>query len=233
MLQALFAGGATGLLPHMRETHLQKGETVVDESATPQTIYFPGTAVLSAVKVMADGREVEVATHGYEGASGLLPVLSSSLPTLRTFTQIAGSAFAIDATILVDMAHRDERTMQILLRSLAIATDQAEQSVACLALHDVPARAARWILQTQDRVSADEFPLTQENLAIMIGAQRTTVNAAAMLLKTEGLIAYSRGAIKVVHRDSLRRRACECYRSVEERWRGDPPAPDQAARAIT
>lgn len=221
MLQALVAGGANGLLPHMRETHLQKGETVVDENATPQTIYFPGTAVLSAVKVMADGREVEVATHGYEGASGLLPSLSSSIPTLRTFTQIAGSAFAIDAGVLAAMAHRDEQMMQTLLRSLAIAGDQTEQTVACLALHDVPARAARWILLTQDRVSADEFPLTQENLAIMIGAQRTTVNAAAMLLKTEGLIAYSRGAIKVVHREGLRRRACECYQPVEERWRGD------------
>jgi CRP-like cAMP-binding protein len=222
LLRALIEGGASGLLPLLREAHLEKGQIAMSEDAVPDTIYFPGTAVLSAVKIMSDGRAVEVATQGYEGASGLLACLSNSTPTLRTFAQIPGSAIAVSAPALCQLAYRDETMMRTLLRSLAIATDQAEQSVACLALHDVPGRAARWILQTQDRTSSSEFPLTQENLAVMIGVQRTTVNAAAMLLKNQGMIGYSRGSIRVIDREALKRRACECYHLVEKRWRGDP-----------
>ena len=222
LLQALLEGGAAELPSLLREVHLQKGEVAVSEDSVPDTIYFPGTAVLSAVKIMSDGRAVEVATQGYEGASGLLAALSNSRPTLRMFAQIAGSAIAVPADAFCAMAYRDDAMMRTILRSLAIATDQAEQSVACLALHDVPGRAARWILQTQDRTSSTEFPLTQENLALMIGVQRTTVNAAAMVLKGEGMIAYSRGSVRVVDREALKRRACECYHSVEERWHGDP-----------
>lgn len=224
LLQTLVESGASGLPALLREVHIEKGEVVTPEDAVPDTVYFPGTAVLSAVKVMANGRAIEVATCGYEGASGILAVLSGSIPTLRTFAQIPGSAIAMPADAFRAMAYGDAKMMACLLRSLAIASDQAEQSVACLALHDVPARAARWILQTQDRTSSREFPLTQENLAIMIGVQRTTVNAAAMLLKGEGLISYSRGAIRVIDREGLKRRACECYHSVEDRWRGDPLA---------
>ncbi|CAN5173833.1 Crp/Fnr family transcriptional regulator [soil metagenome] len=222
LLQALLEGGASELPSLLREVHLQKGQVVMSEDAVPEILYFPGTAVLSAVKIMSDGRAVEVATQGYEGASGLLACLSNSTPTLRTFAQIPGSAIAVSALAFRDLAYRESTMMPTLLRSLAISTDQAEQSVACLALHDVPARAARWILQTQERTSSSEFPLTQENLAVMIGVQRTTVNAAAMLLKSQGMIGYSRGSIRVVDREALKRQACECYHSVEDRWRGDP-----------
>ncbi len=222
LLQALLDCGANGLSPLLREVHLEKGEVVVSEGEPPRTVHFPGTAVLSAVKIMSNGRAVEVATQGHEGASGLLPCLSGSAPTLRTFVQIPGSAIAVDADAFRALAYSDAAMMETLLRSLAMASDQAEQSVACLALHDVPGRAARWILQTQDRTSSSEFPLTQENLAVMLGVQRTTVNAAAMILKTQRMISYSRGSIRVIDRDALKRRACECYRAVEDRWKGDP-----------
>jgi CRP-like cAMP-binding protein len=222
LLRALFQHGADGLMPLLREIHLERGDLTAEEESIPATVVFPGTAVLSATKLMSDGSAVEVATCGYEGASSILSCLSRSQSTMQIFTQIAGSAITVPAIALSDLAYRDPVIMKTLLRSVVITADQAEQSVACLALHEVLQRMARWILETQDRTSSNNFPLTQEYLGVMLGVQRTTVNGAAITLKRQGLITYTRGSVTVLDREGLQRFACECYGAVARRWQGDP-----------
>jgi Mn-dependent DtxR family transcriptional regulator len=69
-----------------------------------------------------------------------------------------------------------------------------------------------------DRVTADEFPLTQEFLAQMLGVQRSSVSGAAGTLQNHGLIRYSRGVITIVDRAGLEWAACECYRIVADEF---------------
>ena len=66
-------------------------------------------------------------------------------------------------------------------------------------------------LDFHDRIQLDEFRLTQEFLAMMLGVQRTGVSAAAVALQREGLIHYKRGNVTILDRRGLERRACECY----------------------
>jgi DNA-binding transcriptional regulator YhcF (GntR family) len=60
-------------------------------------------------------------------------------------------------------------------------------------------------------MQSDEFLLTQEFLAMMLGVQRTGVSVAAGALQRAGLIRYKRGAVTILDRRGLERRACECY----------------------
>jgi len=64
---------------------------------------------------------------------------------------------------------------------------------------------------THDRVGRDEFPLTQEFLAQMLGVRRAGVNEAQQGLADAGLISYVRGIVTILDRAGLERRACECY----------------------
>jgi DNA-binding GntR family transcriptional regulator len=64
---------------------------------------------------------------------------------------------------------------------------------------------------THDRMQSNEFLLTQEFLAMMLGVQRTGVTAAAGALQRAGLIKYSRGHVTILDRPGFIRRACECY----------------------
>ena len=64
---------------------------------------------------------------------------------------------------------------------------------------------------TRDRMPSDEFMLTQEFLAMMLGVRRTSVTFAMASLKKAGLLRYSRGHVKILDRDGLARCACECY----------------------
>jgi CRP-like cAMP-binding protein len=90
------------------------------------------------------------------------------------------------------------------------------QSTACNAVHSVEQRLARWLLMAQDRMGADEFPLTQEFVAMMLGATRPTVTVVAGTLQRAGLITYHRGHVTVLDREKLESASCECYRAATD-----------------
>jgi CRP-like cAMP-binding protein len=90
------------------------------------------------------------------------------------------------------------------------------QSTACNAVHDVENRLARWLLLAHDRMGKEEFPLTQEFVAMMLGASRPTVTLVAGTLQKAGLIRYHRGQLTIVDRERLEAASCECYRATTE-----------------
>jgi CRP-like cAMP-binding protein len=90
------------------------------------------------------------------------------------------------------------------------------QSTACNAVHSVEQRLARWLLLAQDRVGTREFPLTQEFVAMMLGATRPTVTVVAGTLQKAGLIKYQRGHVIVMDRQGLEDASCECYRTATD-----------------
>jgi CRP-like cAMP-binding protein len=95
---------------------------------------------------------------------------------------------------------------------------QAQQSAACNASHHVEARLARWLLRSRDLTGADTMDLTQEFLAEMLGVRRSSVSPVAQALQREGLVHYSRGRIKILDVEGLRRRSCECYGTVKAHY---------------
>jgi CRP-like cAMP-binding protein len=99
----------------------------------------------------------------------------------------------------------------LLGRYTQVVIAQMMQSTACNALHDVQERCARWLLMTHDRVHQRDFELSHEFLAIMLGARRPTVTLVAGTPPRAGLIAYTRGRVKVLDRAALEATACPCY----------------------
>ena len=111
---------------------------------------------------------------------------------------------------------RNETVRDLVLRLNQIETLTVTQLAACNGLHEVEDRLARWILMVQDRLGAQELPLTQEFLGQMLGARRATVTMSAGNLQRAGLIEYRRGLIRVEQRDRLEEVACECYDVIKK-----------------
>lgn len=83
------------------------------------------------------------------------------------------------------------------------------------ALHTARQRLARWLLTASDRVQSSRIELTHEQLAEVLGLQRTRVTVANVALQDAGAIASRHGRIQVVDRARLQLLSCECYtRSV-------------------
>jgi CRP-like cAMP-binding protein len=91
------------------------------------------------------------------------------------------------------------------------------QTADCNRVHRVEQRAARWLLQIQDCISADQFPLTQDVLATMLSVRRPTVTRVAGLWRRAGAVAYRRGRVTIVNRAALEAIACACYRLIRDR----------------
>ena len=92
--------------------------------------------------------------------------------------------------------------------------NQISQSTVCNHRHSVEKRMCRWLLMSHDRMGANEFLLTQEFLAQMLGVRRPTVTAVAGKLQKAGLITYHRGTLIVLDRKGLEAASCECYEAV-------------------
>jgi CRP-like cAMP-binding protein len=86
----------------------------------------------------------------------------------------------------------------------------ASQLILCNRAHRLDQRAARWLLQVDERVDEAPFDVTQEFLAEMIGVQRPSLSLAIQQFKGDGLITASRGRMKIADRGGLLRRACGC-----------------------
>ncbi|HEX4179199.1 MAG TPA: Crp/Fnr family transcriptional regulator [Caulobacteraceae bacterium] len=215
------------LEPHLEFVSLGSGDILYEPGYPVDWVYFPNTAVLSVVTVMADGRTVESDTVGYESVVGALNALGDAPAISRTFTQIPGVALRLSAARLRRRADESVAMRRLLLRHTQANLAQAHQSVACNALHDLAQRLCRWLLMSHDRTAREEIQLTQQFLATMLGVQRTTVTEALRDLAEAGLIRQGRGSIHLLDRARMEAMVCECYDAVRVnlgRLIGDEPA---------
>lgn len=192
----------------------QTGQQVYEPGQPITEVYFPLSSVFSLV-AMADGRVViEVATIGHEGMVGLPLFLGAASSPHASFCQVPGESVRLSGDGLRRALTGDGVLHRILNRLTQATMVQVAQSVVCNNTHDLEQRAARWLLTTHDRVNGDEFPLTQEFLAQMLGTRRPTVSQIAGRLQERGLISYVRGNMRIIDRGGLEQASCQCYSIV-------------------
>jgi CRP-like cAMP-binding protein len=174
--------------------------------------------VASMVAEMDDGDLVEVATVGNEGMVGIALFLGSVTSAMRAFQQIPGTALRMAARDFTREVNGGGPLTMLLRRYTQALFTQIAQSTGCNRLHPIEERCARWLLQTHDRVRSDEFPLTHEFLAQMLGVRRATVTVAMGALQRAGFVEYRHGVVRVLDRQSLERSSCECYRIIADEY---------------
>ena len=176
-------------------------------------VYFPGGGFCSIVTVLEDGEMVEVAAIGREGMVGVtaeagwLPLSSAAMVQASTDVCYRMSAAAFRREM-----DRRGAFHGVVTRYTQALMGVIMQATACNAAHSIEQRLARWLLLARDRMGVDEFPLTQEFVAMMLGASRSTVTVVAGMLQNAGLITYRRGRLTIVDVGRLETMSCECYR---------------------
>jgi CRP-like cAMP-binding protein len=103
-----------------------------------------------------------------------------------------------------------------MVRYMHAFIGQVFQTAACNALHPVGQRLAGLLVQMHDHAGADDFPLTHEFLAQMLGVRRASVTGEAGKLQGAGVVRYGKGSLTVVDRAGLERAACGCHRVIQE-----------------
>jgi CRP-like cAMP-binding protein len=180
-------------------------------------VYFPSTGVLSLTRTMDDGRTAEVYAIGNEGMIGASVYFGDPLSHTEALVQVAGDvAYQLPVPVFLREMERHGAFYERIMRYYHALNLQIQQNAVCNALHHVEQRCCRWLLTTGDRVGSDQFRLTHEFLAVMLGVRRATVTVILGTLEKAGLVAAGRpGVITITNREKLIGASCECYSVVK------------------
>jgi len=199
---------------NLKEVALTPGFPLHEPRRPLRYVYFPETGTASIRTVLKDGTETEVATVGREGLVGLAVFLGAKSTPRRTVWQMQGTAMRMDAAVLRHETRCGGAFSDVLhLYAQALFT-QLSQLATCSRFHTIKQRCCCWLLMTHDRVEGNEFALTHEFLAQMLGTRRSGVTVIAGTLQRAGLIEYRRGHVTIRNRAALEKAACECYAIV-------------------
>jgi CRP-like cAMP-binding protein len=220
LLASLPARELNELLPHLTTIPTQVRQMFHVKGEPLGAVYFPNGGVASITTLMNDGRLVEVATVGNEGIVGIEAYLGADAVALGdTMMQVAGTSAEMMTVATFRHAIVAYKGFGGLISRYAqVVVAQMMQSTACNALHPVQQRCARWLLTTHDRMHRQDFGLSHEFLAVMLGVARPTVSIVAGGLQDAGLIRYARGRMTILDRKGLQAAACECYAVVRAQF---------------
>jgi CRP-like cAMP-binding protein len=216
IIDALPAEMKSSLLTHLQPVDLPVGTVLANPGQPPPFAHFMTSGIASVVTFMSDGLGAEVGVIGREGLVEAINLLGPASAPTTAFIQSEGTALRMPFADLQQLFHLHAPLSQRIMECVQSQGFILSQLAACHGLHEIEERLARWLLMVRDRLESDHFDLTQEFLAEMLGARRTSVTLAAGTLQRNGLIRYSRGRIQVVDRKGLEGAACECYPIVRD-----------------
>jgi CRP-like cAMP-binding protein len=198
-----------------RAEHVRLTErTPIYESGEPIVhVDFPLCGLISIVAISRDGSTVEVGPVGCDGMVGLPVFLGGGTDPLEGFVQVGSvETVRLPTPTFKELLTEYADLEGVMRRYVQWSYFGMAQWVLCARLHPVEERMARWLLMCQDRLGLEQFPLTHEYLAEMLGVRRASVTIAAGTLRKAGLIEYHRGIVTILDRARLEDAACECNR---------------------
>jgi len=218
ILNALPEEDFNRLLPDLTPVKLPHGQILYRPDEPIEYVYFPNNSVLSVVAITADGQSVESGVIGREGMAGVNVLMGVDSMPNENIIQLADGALRMSTAAVRREFKRGGALHDLLLRFMHALMIQIGQTTLCNRLHSTDQRLSRWLLICHDRSETNEMKLTQEFLAIMLGADRARVTMSAIALQNAGYIKYSRGNIVVTDREGLEDFTCACYQSVKQEY---------------
>ncbi|MED5618319.1 Crp/Fnr family transcriptional regulator [Ideonella sp. BN130291] len=215
LLQALPRDAWERLSPHLEPVELPLGAVLYESGVQLNHVYFPTTAIVSLLYMLADGASAEIAVVGFEGVVGISLFMGGGSTPSRAVVQSKGEALRLGAHVLKQEFELAGPTMHLLLRYTQALITQMAQTAVCNRHHSLEQQLCRWLLLSLDRLPGNELVMTQELIANMLGVRREGVTEAAGHLQDAGIISYRRGHITVLDRPALETHVCECYSVVK------------------
>ena len=206
------------LLAGCKPVEMRFGTVLWQQYGPVRHVYFPTGGFISLLTQMGSRAGLEVGLVGAEGAVGTTLALGTNIAPVRAVVQGAGSALRIGAARFSVELDRSPALKAAMFRYTCVFMTQLATMATCARFHTVEARLARWLLMTRDRAGSDEFYLTQEFMAYMLGVRRVGVTRAARELKARRLMRYGRGNINLLDVRGLERASCSCYVSAKEAY---------------
>ena len=179
-------------------------------------VYFPIRSLISLTTLLSNGSILEVGLVGQDGFVGASVILGRRESVQQAIVQIGKCAVRLPIQPFLTELEQSSALQSLLLEYVQILLLQTSQLAACHRFHSIRERLARQLLLIQNALQMDEFTITHEALAQMLGTRRSGVTVAIGDLSRVGAIRCSRGRIVIVQPAKLKAIACECYAVIRQ-----------------
>jgi CRP-like cAMP-binding protein len=214
LLRALPDDEFDRIAPELEPVRLERSAELESPNEEIRYVYFPTSGVASILALDEGGDSVDTAMIGREGMTGLPVFLGTRQSPVRTMVQVPLTGVRMRSEVLLDELPRGGTLVRLLQRHAQVVMVTMAQLILCNRMHRLDQRAARWLLQVDERVDERPFHVTQEFLAQMIGVRRPGLSVVMRQFKDAGLVHYARGQISIADHDGLAEKSCGCARII-------------------
>lgn len=196
---ALDAGERRSIAQEMREAQYGPGQIVFGRGDPGRDIYFVIEGRVRLSVLTPEGRELSFAHAEAGQVFGEIAVLDGGVRTADATAVSKVVAQTLSKSALMRLVENRAPVRESVIRFLCNRVREADQQLEGIALYPIEVRLARFFLAAARqkgtakpgaRVTLD-LPISQSELALLIGASRPKVNAALQLLQDSGAIEKS------------------------------------------
>jgi CRP-like cAMP-binding protein len=188
----------------------QRFRKIFEEGERGDTVYLIESGLVKLSLAGPEKKEIVVRMAGRGSLVGAVDVLADSPRSCSATALTAARLIAVpNSTFRIYCEdHRD--ISQELLRELSRQQAQLYRKIQLLVLHDVRHRLVDSLIDLAIICSADgngthSVPLSQEDLAVVIGATRETTSNKLNSLAHQGLVVLARRRITIPSLEALRK----------------------------
>ena len=218
LLSALKPSDFSQVARNLTRVRVRPKQIIYKPNAPLDFVYFPENTVLCLLTLMSNGDSIESATVGREGASWISSSVGARSMPCETIAVHEGTALKL-AVEALDRELKENRPFRDVLTEYSHALLIASmRTSACHGLHGLQERCARWILTTIDRVDGDQFFITKEFLAQLLGTSRPMVSVTVAVFEKAGILNVDGRRVTVADRRRLKDASCECYDVIRRHY---------------
>ena len=207
LFSALDPEGVAAVAAAARPCLLQRNDLVFSEGDHADDLYIVREGRIAITIRSADGRESVVALMEREDLFGEMPFFDGEGRSADARALEPAELLAVPYQALRDVLEQRPKLLWKVTELRARRLRATDAALADSMFLDVTGRTAKRLLELS--ADADEFilPVTQEELAGMVGASRERVNKAISAFIRLGWIEQADRRYRIIDRDQLTRRA--------------------------